>query len=117
MAGAIEAPEFAAVLGKMRALNDSPQTRLWLDHVTSAAFALEHLEVRAFLASMSRLGEPFVLGFDDASTIAPDAWVTEHTSSAAAVLHMDDPVCAEYRFTVLRPAGGRAGSDAGAVPA
>lgn len=98
------ATEFGVFLGKLRALNVSPQTRLWLDHVSSAAFALEHLEVRAFLASMSRLGEPFVLGFDDASTIAPDAWLAETTSSAAAVLHMDDPVCAEYRFTVLRPA-------------
>lgn len=79
-------------------------SRLWLDHVTEALLALELPEVTAFLATMSRLGEPFVLGFDRPERRTA-GWRTVAATSAAAVYGARDPIHAEYRFALLAPSG------------
>jgi acyl-coenzyme A thioesterase PaaI-like protein len=95
--------QLARLFDKVRALTNSPASRLWLDHVTPALFDLEIFEVKAFLASMSRLGEPFVLGFDDPAAVAPDSWTWDESASASDVLGESDPVHDGYRFSILKP--------------
>ncbi len=95
--------ELGALLRKLRALTASTETRLWLDHVTAELFDLDAVEVRSFLSSMTRLGEPFILGFEDASGILPNSWAQAESASAADVLGLVDPVHREYRFSILRP--------------
>jgi acyl-coenzyme A thioesterase PaaI-like protein len=95
--------ELGALLRSLRQTFTSSATRIWLDHVTPELFELELPEVRSFLASMSRLGEPFVLGVRDASVVAEFSWITEQSRSAADVLSTNDPVHHEYRFSVLAP--------------
>jgi hypothetical protein len=56
------------------------------------------------ITSQARLGEPFVLGFDDAESICTPEWTVVETQSAAQVLGEEDEVLAEYRFSLLRPA-------------
>lgn len=92
------------VFTKLRALTSNSKSRFWLDHVTSAFFDLGLFEVRSFLSSMARLGEPFVTGFDDPATIAPSSWILAETNSAASVLGVSDAIHNEYRFSVLKPA-------------
>ena len=95
--------ELAGLLRTLRRILSSELTRIWLDHVTPALFELELAEVRSFLASMTRLGEPFILGFQNATIVASDSWITEESSSAADVLATTDPIHQEYRFSVLAP--------------
>jgi O-methyltransferase involved in polyketide biosynthesis/acyl-coenzyme A thioesterase PaaI-like protein len=93
----------ATTLRKLRELTESPDSRLWLDHVTSGVFDLDMFEVRSFLSTMARLGEPFITGFDDPSTIVPETWVLSETTTAAFTVGSCDPVHNEYRFSLLRP--------------
>jgi O-methyltransferase involved in polyketide biosynthesis/acyl-coenzyme A thioesterase PaaI-like protein len=95
--------ELAGLLVSLRQLLQSPDTRVWLDHVTPALFEHESQDVRSFLASMNRLGEPFILGFVDAATVASGSWATEQACSARDVLATSDPIHNEYRFSVLAP--------------
>jgi hypothetical protein len=88
---------------KLRALTTSQESRLWLDHVTSCLFELDIFEVRSFLSSMTRLGEPFITGFDNPATVAPDAWALARTTSAAAEIGVSDAIHSEYRFSILKP--------------
>lgn len=95
--------ELKTLLQKVHALAHSIESRVWIDHVTTRIFASPVNEVRAFLSSMTRLGEPFINGFDDSDTLDPTLWETVDSKSAAAVLAMEDDVHREYRFAVLRP--------------
>jgi len=88
---------------KIRSLVRSPISRFWLDHVTSELFEMESFDVRSFLSSMARLGEPFITGFDDPASVAPDSWVLAETTSAAASVGVSEPVHGEYRFSILKP--------------
>jgi O-methyltransferase involved in polyketide biosynthesis/acyl-coenzyme A thioesterase PaaI-like protein len=99
----LSSSELAKLLRKLRALAVSPKTRLWIDHVSPELFHLDVPEVKAFLASMSRLGEPFVAGFNDASRVDGRTWTTDESKSAADVLSLSDAVYREYRFSILRP--------------
>jgi acyl-coenzyme A thioesterase PaaI-like protein len=91
------------LLKKLRGLTTARESRLWLDHVTSALFDLDLFEVRSFLSSLSRLGEPFITGFDNPATMAPESWVLAETTSAGAVIGASDAVHNEYRFSTLKP--------------
>lgn len=93
----------ASLFAALRELAASPDSRVWVDHVTPDLFDLDLPEVRSFLASMARLGEPFVTGFDDPAAVAPGTWVLAETTTAAAVLGVSEPVHAEYRFSLLKP--------------
>jgi O-methyltransferase involved in polyketide biosynthesis len=93
----------ARLFNRLRDLTTSQNSRLWLDHVTSSVFDFDVFEVRSFLSSMTRLGEPFITGFDNPATIAPDAWVLAETTSAAAAIGVSDTIHGEYRFSVLKP--------------
>lgn len=93
----------ATLLDKLHALVGSPQSRLWLDHVTSELFEMEVFDVRTFLSSMTRLGEPFIAGFSNPASIAPEQWELTETTSASAVLGISDAIHSEYRFSLLRP--------------
>ena len=93
--------ELAQLLRKLRAIVGSAQSRLWMDHVSSSLFSIDILEVKSFLASMTRLGEPFVLGYDDISALSECKWVTEEKTSAAAVLEISEAVHQEYFFSIL----------------
>jgi acyl-coenzyme A thioesterase PaaI-like protein len=88
---------------KLRRLTTSDNSRFWVDHVTNALFDLDLFEVKSFLSTMTRLGEPFVLGFENANIITPEKWVLDETTSAASVLGTSDAVYSEYRFSVLKP--------------
>jgi len=94
----------AKVFAVLRSLTGSPASRFWLDHVSSSLLDMELFEVRSFLSSMARLGEPFITGFDDPATISPSAWVLVETTSAAAAVGTSEAVHAEYRFSLLQPA-------------
>jgi O-methyltransferase involved in polyketide biosynthesis len=94
----------ATVFDKLRGLTSNPESRFWLDHVASTLFDLDLFEVRSFLSSMARLGEPFVTGFDDPATIAPGTWVLSETTSAASAVGVSDAIHNEYRFSILKPA-------------
>ncbi|MEY4530422.1 MAG: hypothetical protein RLZZ156_1143 [Deinococcota bacterium] len=93
----------AEMFTKLRKLIGSPDSKFWLDHVSSGLFELDLFEVRSFLASMARLGEPFVTGFDDPTMIAPNTWVLAETTIAASTVGMSEPVHAGYCFSVLKP--------------
>jgi methyltransferase (TIGR00027 family) len=93
----------ARLFNKLGGLATSTRSRLWLDHVTSSLFDLDIFEVRSFLSSMTRLGEPFVTGFDNPAIVAPDAWSLAETTSAAAAIGVSDAIHSEYRFSVLKP--------------
>lgn len=93
----------AGVFRRLRELVHSPETRFWIDHVTYELFDLDLIDVRSFLSSMGRLGEPFITGFDDPSVIAPNAWALAETTSAAAVTGVHEPIHEEYRFSILKP--------------
>lgn len=79
-------------------------TRVWIDHVTPDLFDSELVEVAAFLQTMTRLGEPFILGFKDASSVGEPRWQLDAAVSAADFLHIVEPVHNMYRFSLLRPA-------------
>lgn len=93
----------ATLFDKLHSLVGSSQSRLWLDHVTSELFEMDVFDVRTFLSSMTRLGEPFITGFSNPASIAPDCWELAETTSAAAVLGISDAIHSEYRFSLLRP--------------
>ena len=96
--------EFTRLLHKLHTLAASLNTRIWIDHVTSSLFHLDVLEVKAFLSSMTRLGEPFIFGFDDVLALDSNTWVSQDIVSAADVLGLSDAVHQEYRFSILKPA-------------
>jgi O-methyltransferase involved in polyketide biosynthesis len=94
----------ARVFRKLRMLANSPESRLWIDHVSTGLFDLDLFEVKSFLASMARLGEPFIAGFDDPSRVAPQSWALVETTSAASAAVMPEPVHERYLFSILNPA-------------
>lgn len=99
----ISRSELTQMLLKLHDLNSSSDTRIWFDHFTSGMFASDDAEIRSFIASMSRLIEPFAPGFDDPAALLPDAWATNESVAAVDVLDISGPVYLEYRFTVLQP--------------
>ena len=96
--------ETAKLLRTLGGLLTSLSSRVWIDHVTPELFKLAIPEVRSFLASMARLGEPFVTGFSDAGQVAPDIWRSSSLHTAAETLDVEDAVYRAYRFSVLEPA-------------
>lgn len=90
------------LLRKLRAITISDRSRLWIDHVSSNFFSLDILEIKSFLSSMTRLGEPFVLGYNDISELHDCEWITDEKTSAAASLGISEAVHLEYIFSVLR---------------
>lgn len=93
--------ELTGLLTRAAGLCAHPHSRLWLDHVTPRLLELDLPAVTTFLATMSRLGEPFVLGFDRADDHAAGHWRTVDSAAASEVVAIDDPVHREYRFSVL----------------
>ncbi|MEX1020422.1 MAG: class I SAM-dependent methyltransferase [Litorilinea sp.] len=99
----LEKEDLEELLAKLGRATTHKASRVWLDHVTPALFHLELPEVQTFLASMSRLGEPFILGFNDGDAIGHPQWQQASTTSAAEILDLAEPVHAEYRFSILKP--------------
>lgn len=89
------------ILAQLCSLTCNNASSVWLDHVTENLFELNLPEVKAFLSSMIRLGEPFLSGFADATPIALPYWKVITTVSAANVLGILDTIHEEYKFTVL----------------
>lgn len=98
--------ELAALLTRAAGVSTHPCSRLWLDHVTPRLYDLDLPSVTSFLATMSRLGEPFVLGFERADEHGGGHWRTVASASATDVVGVDDPVHREYRFSLLAHARG-----------
>jgi methyltransferase (TIGR00027 family) len=94
-------PDLRRVLEQLRSLTYHHSSCVWLDHITETMFELNLPEVKAFLSSMTRLGEPFLSGFADANPIVLPYWQVITTISAANVLGILDPIHEEYKFTVL----------------
>lgn len=63
-------------------------------------------EVRSFLSSMARLGEPFVTGVSDPTRFVGQGWRLVENPSAAHVLGIREPVHSEYRFALVAPGNG-----------
>ena len=89
------------ILERISALTSNNASVIWMDHITQAVLSLELPEIKSFLSSMTRLGEPFVLGFADANSVALPYWKVRSTSSSANVLDYYDTVFEEYRFSIL----------------
>jgi methyltransferase (TIGR00027 family) len=86
----------------IRGLCGHPGSRLWLDHVTTDLLDMDLPEVRSFLSSMARLGEPFVTGFGDPVSIAgAENWRLIENPTAGDVLGIDEAVHREYRFALF----------------
>lgn len=100
----LQLDETANLLRTLGGLLTSPRSRLWIDHVTPELLSSELPEVRSFLASIARLGEPFLSGFSDAGSVAPEQWRSASSHAAAELQDTDDPVHHQYRFSVLAPA-------------
>ena len=77
-------------------------TRIWLDHVSTRLYTSDLVEVQGFLEAMTRLGEPFISGFDDAHIVSAPEWRVQTTVSAADFLHIDEPVHSMYIFSLLQ---------------
>lgn len=99
----LEKAELSRVLCQLRSLTSHPGSRVWLDHVSRAIFELDLPEVKNFLDSMTRLGEPFILGFSDAEAIAQPHWQVQSTTTSAKTIGCQEKVYQEYRFSVLGP--------------
>ncbi len=80
---------------------ESPASRLWVDHVTSATLETEVPEARQFLSTMARMGEPFVLGFESLEEISSGVWQTEAVANSAEVSGIHDSLLDGYRFSVM----------------
>jgi methyltransferase (TIGR00027 family) len=104
----LSAEETAAMLRVLGGLLTSPGSRIWIDHVTPDLFDLDLPEVQSFLASIARLGEPFITGVTDATQFASDTWRTFSSRAAAELIDDSDPVHGQYRFSVLAPTPGGA---------
>jgi O-methyltransferase involved in polyketide biosynthesis/acyl-coenzyme A thioesterase PaaI-like protein len=95
------ANEFCSILRKARALCSHTDSRVWMDHVTSRIFEMDAFEVKTFLSTMTRLGEPFVLGFESPTAVGSRQWAVVETTSASDVLGLTDVIHDEYRFALL----------------
>jgi methyltransferase (TIGR00027 family) len=89
------------ILERISALTSSNESVIWMDHITQSVLSLDLPEIKSFLASMTRLGEPFMLGFADANSVALPYWRVKSTTSSANVLDCYDTVFEEYRFSIL----------------
>lgn len=90
-------------LKKLALLCKHSDSRLWIDHVTDTLFGMDDPEVTAFLSSMSRLGEPFITGFDDFTKLGMmHGWELAASVSAAEVAGRKCNVHNQYRFSVLK---------------
>jgi hypothetical protein len=98
--------ELRRTLNNIRGLCAHPASRIWIDHVTKELLAMDLPEVRSFLASMARLGEPFVTGFSDPAHLAEQGWCVVENPSAADVLDIREPIHGEYRFALVAPSSG-----------
>jgi methyltransferase (TIGR00027 family) len=95
--------ELRLLLQATRSANTNAASRVWLDHVKTALYDSELVEVQAFLKAMTRLGEPFISGFDDAAIVSAQLWEVHTTVSAAAFLSIAEPVHSMYLFSLLKP--------------
>lgn len=89
------------ILERIGAITSNRSSVIWMDHITPSVLCLDLPEIKSFLSSMTRLGEPFVLGFADANSIALPYWKVRSTTSSANVLNDYDAVFEEYRFSIL----------------
>jgi len=94
--------EFQAFLVKLRNIAVS-ESIFWVDHITPLIFKLDIPEVKSFLTSMSRLGEPFVLGANDIEKFSKNKWKTEYKCSAADLIGSKEIIHKEYLFSTLQP--------------
>lgn len=99
----LEPSELTSTGLRIRGLVENPSSQLWLDHVTPGLLSSKLPEVRKFLASMERLGEPFRSAFTKPTEIFGAGWSTTEESLAADFIVTDDPLFREYRFATLGP--------------
>jgi methyltransferase (TIGR00027 family) len=90
------------LLRQIRSANTHALTRVWLDHVSTTLYTSDLVEVQAYLQAMTRLGEPFISGFDDARIVGAPEWQVRITVSAADFLHINEPVHSMYIFSLLQ---------------
>jgi methyltransferase (TIGR00027 family) len=99
----LEPADLRGLLFQLGGTLRSPDSRIWLDHVTPRILASKEPYAAEFFSTMARMGEPFRSGFADLESVMPDSWTVASCSSAADWLDLqDDEVHAEYKFTLLR---------------
>jgi methyltransferase (TIGR00027 family) len=94
--------ELKALLNELSNLNQSPDSCIWVDHVTPELYSLPLAEVKSFLKMISRLGEPFISGFRKVEDFS-SGWKTIHQCSSDEILNlpMEMDVIYENHFSSL----------------
>ena len=93
------------VFEELGGISGHSESRVWVDHVTPNFYRSPLPEISAFLSNISRLGEPFVLGFTRAEALT-SKWRTEHQRSSTEVLgalRADHPVYDHHYMSILAP--------------
>ena len=78
-------------------------SRVWIDHFSPLFYTLNNLEIQAFLQNISRLGEPFITGFNKVEDLNMD-WKTVSQHLAEEWIGegvSPHPVYQTYYFSVL----------------
>ena len=79
--------ELRTLLNELGNLNQSPDSCVWVDHVTPELYSLPMAEVKSCLKMISRLGEPFISGFRKVEDIS-SCWKTIHQCSSDEILNL-----------------------------
>ncbi len=101
----LQVDELGALFDEIHDLCQHSSSVLWMDHVTPNLFQLTSPEVQGFLRAISRLGEPFVTGFDCGESIS-SKWESISMASSAAILKGEvppHPVYDQHRMSLLKP--------------
>jgi len=97
----LTAEELEGLSKRLAIAVESPESRLWVDHVTRATLETRVPEARDFLSTMARMGEPFILGFESLDEISSGVWRTEAMANSAEVSGIQDSLLDGYRFSVM----------------
>jgi len=97
--------ELKELLKELGNLNQSSDSSIWVDHVTSEFYNLPIEEIQFFIKMISRLGEPFISGFTKAEVFSP-YWKTTYQCSSAEIVGLSterDLVYENHFSSLLKP--------------
>ena len=97
--------ELRTLLNELGNLNQSPDSCIWVDHVTPELYSLPLEEVKSFLKMISRLGEPFISGFRKVEDFSSE-WKTIRQCSSFEFLNLPietDTIYKNHFLSLLKP--------------
>ena len=93
---------FRAILSGISHLKNTAKKRVWIDHVTPEIFKSDNDSVSGFLENMSRLGEPFITGYEDLESLIDGNYLVSYDrKSAQNILESTNSLHELYCFTTL----------------